>query len=402
MGDAALIEASVRVLAELWPDAQLRASTRYRDNDAWLRELGADPAEPAVAFPAPGEGSGVRRAATFAASAAYRVGRSRLRPGEPRGKSENWPSVALSAAGGYLYSPRARTLSYSHYLAQIEVMSRRAPTVVLQQSIGPFTRARDATRLARALAAVEHVLVREPLSLRTAVDEVGLPPSKVTHVPDMVFALAQPMSRTQREGAPRAAMTVLDWRWAGGDGDEYERYLGRMAAAGQALIDGGWELDLCVQVELPGLEGHDDAPETQALHRRLRTPERARVVSSARSATEAFSLYRSYDAMIGSRLHSSLMSLCGGVPAVAVGYQPKAQGIYESIGLGDWVLDARELDQARLVELVSGFGRDPGPARQRVAEAVRAAREAVYGGIAEHLAPWLGPPAERQVWSSSS
>ena len=47
---------------------------------------------------------------------------------------------------------------------------------------------------------------------------------------------------------------------------------------------------------------------------------------------------------IGSRLHSTIAALSQGIPTVGVAYSKKFKGLFDSVGAGDWIVDAREMD----------------------------------------------------------
>src|SRR4051812_33639978 len=326
VGDAALVEATGTVLRDLWPGLELEAATRYRDDDEWLRSLGMTPKAPAVPFPPPGDGSDPSRAIRFGVGLLRaRLERARLAPAEGE--------IVLSAAGGYLFSRGRRNLTLRHVLAEIETAAARSPTVLLPQSIGPVADERDRRRFARALQNVVKVLVRERLSRELVVERLGVPEAKVAVIPDLAFAYgpatAVPRQATQ---APRAAFTVLDWRWAGGG--DYERYLSALAQVIQALLDDGMEVDLIVHVDLAGHAGQDDRGATERVRERLAAPDRVALRSAGNRPADAVETYGGYDVVFGSRLHSCLLALCAGVPAIALGYQPKAAGIYADLGLG--------------------------------------------------------------------
>lgn len=55
------------------------------------------------------------------------------------------------------------------------------------------------------------------------------------------------------------------------------------------------------------------------------------------------------DFFIGSRMHSCIAALSQGIPCVAVAYSMKFAGVFESVGMGDWVLDARDMDSAAII-----------------------------------------------------
>lgn len=58
---------------------------------------------------------------------------------------------------------------------------------------------------------------------------------------------------------------------------------------------------------------------------------------------------------IGSRMHSCIAALSQGVPCVGVAYSMKFSGVFDSVGMRDWVVDGRTVDTeaalARILEL---------------------------------------------------
>lgn len=50
------------------------------------------------------------------------------------------------------------------------------------------------------------------------------------------------------------------------------------------------------------------------------------------------------DFFVGTRMHACIAALSQGIPTVGVAYSRKFIGVFDSVGLGDWVVDAREVD----------------------------------------------------------
>ena len=342
LGDAAITWAAARLIEDQWPQARLTAASRYPADREWLGSIGVERVEPAISFPAPGQAPAPVRALIFGASAA----RHRFGGARPNGPE---PDLVLSGGGGYLFSRRQPELSFRHLLLEIESMADRSPTVLLPQTVGPLTRKADVKAVRRALDKVKHLFVRDRASLEVALDQLELSPGRVSFAPDLVFALAlESTSAPPSSGPPRIAMTVLDWRWAGGSTEVYSAYLDAMARVAQQLIDDGCRLDLCVQVDMRGKRGHDDMAVAEQVRALMRRPSAVEVVSAGTTPAEAIAHYGEYDLVIGSRLHSALMGLCAATPAVAIAYQPKARSIYDDMGLSDWVLESRGLESGHL------------------------------------------------------
>lgn len=58
------------------------------------------------------------------------------------------------------------------------------------------------------------------------------------------------------------------------------------------------------------------------------------------------------DFFIGARMHACIAALSQGIPAVGIAYSKKFYGVFESIGLADCVVDARELDEREALEKI--------------------------------------------------
>jgi colanic acid/amylovoran biosynthesis protein len=391
LGDAAITSGAAKLIRDHWPGVRLTAASRYVNDRDWLRSVGIERVGPAISFPAPGQAPTPIRALVFGASAARHRLRRSSRVDPPA------PDLALSGGGGYLFSRRQPELTFRHLLLEIETMAERCPTVLLPQTVGPLTRDKDVKSVRRALRDTRHLFVRDRTSLDVALDQLELDPEKVSFAPDLVFALAREgRAAPAATGDPRVAMTVLDWRWAGGTSEAYAAYLDAMAAVAQGLIDDGCRLDLCVQVDMRGKRGHDDMAVAEEVRSRLPHPERVEVISAGASAEQAIERYASYDLVIGSRLHSALMGLCGGTPSVAVAYQPKTDSIYHDLELGDWVLEARGLDPVALRGVATSILEDQQGSANRAMTATGRIKDQLYSCLSGPLESLLGPPVRRE------
>ena len=48
------------------------------------------------------------------------------------------------------------------------------------------------------------------------------------------------------------------------------------------------------------------------------------------------------DFFVGSRMHACIGALSQGIPCVGVAYSMKFRGVFESVGVADWVVDSRQ------------------------------------------------------------
>jgi polysaccharide pyruvyl transferase WcaK-like protein len=83
--------------------------------------------------------------------------------------------------------------------------------------------------------------------------------------------------------------------------------------------------------------------------------ERVRIVTKEYDAHELKGIIGQCDFFIGSRMHSCIAALSQGVPCVGVAYSMKFAGVFESVGMEEWVVDGREFSNseaiARVLEL---------------------------------------------------
>lgn len=82
---------------------------------------------------------------------------------------------------------------------------------------------------------------------------------------------------------------------------------------------------------------------------------RLRIVSGEYNQHEIKGIIGMFDFFIGSRMHACIAALSQGVPCVGIAYSRKFEGVFDSVGMGDWVVDAREASEeqavGRIIEL---------------------------------------------------
>lgn len=59
------------------------------------------------------------------------------------------------------------------------------------------------------------------------------------------------------------------------------------------------------------------------------------------------------DFFIGSRMHACIAALSQGIPCVGVAYSKKFKGVFESVGMQDWIIDGRDVDAPHAVDEVA-------------------------------------------------
>lgn len=77
--------------------------------------------------------------------------------------------------------------------------------------------------------------------------------------------------------------------------------------------------------------------------------ERVHLVTGAYDQSETKAIIGLCDFFVGSRMHACIAALSQGIPTVGIAYSRKFRGVFNSIGLGNMVLDARELNSEELL-----------------------------------------------------
>ena len=77
---------------------------------------------------------------------------------------------------------------------------------------------------------------------------------------------------------------------------------------------------------------------------------RIHILRSVHDQHEAKHIIGQCDFFIGSRLHATIAGLSQAVPTVGIAYSRKFQGVFDTVGVGEMVLDAREISPEELLE----------------------------------------------------
>lgn len=129
---------------------------------------------------------------------------------------------------------------------------------------------------------------------------------------------------------------------------DYRRTVRELA---QRLLDGSTDrLVLVPHVRGNGPESDDRA--CRALADDLGDPRRVSILPSGLNASETKWCISQLDWFCGTRMHATIAALSSGVPAAALAYSIKTKGVFDSCGMADSVVDAREVGSDDAVELL--------------------------------------------------
>jgi len=121
---------------------------------------------------------------------------------------------------------------------------------------------------------------------------------------------------------------------------------------------------------------------------RLALPEplraRVRVLVGEYDCHEIKGVIGQCDFFVGSRMHACIAALSQGIPTVGIAYSRKFRGVFESVGMADWVVDGREVDAGLAIERVQELYRKRDAVRADLTQAAAQARQrlaVVFGNL---------------------
>jgi colanic acid/amylovoran biosynthesis protein len=236
------------------------------------------------------------------------------------------------------------------------------PLVLLPQSIGPLHDQfqRRAARWVVRGARLTCVRERRSLDLlrRLGCDQ------RAWRMPDMAFgapgaAPDQARAVLDRAGVfaiPaefRVGMTALNWSGQSFSFSRQQPYEDALLGCIDAITAQGGVVVLFAQCRGPSA-AEDDRNVSARLHARAAQPERVVVLDDELPPDQLQAAYGEMDYFIGTRMHSVILALNAGVPALAVGYLHKTSGVLADLGMEGMCYD---IETITAEDLIGGFER---------------------------------------------
>lgn len=231
------------------------------------------------------------------------------------------------------------------------------PVVLIGHSMGPFE-----GRIMRRLSAclLQHaalVSLREPVS-RELVQRYGLPMAKLHEGGDTAW-LVRPVHAAsevlawfgrRHEQRPVVAITVRELapfdKRLNTTQLAYEKAFAKLA---DSLINDGY--DVLAVSTCTGIDSYhrDDRMNALQVKTHVAHPEHFEVVMDELNDVQLGQVLAQCDLLIGTRLHSAIIAMNFGTPAIAVNYEHKSEGIMRQLGLADMAATVPSLLDGTLI-----------------------------------------------------
>ena len=276
------------------------------------------------------------------------------------------------------------------FLMAWTVLLVKGDMVQFPQTYGPF-KSPIARWLARFLLMRSSlVIARDKQSQRLAQDLVGAS-REVLLSPDVAFslelvrpetiALDPPMPAPSRAGV--IGLNVNGLMYHGGYTRDnmfglklsYASFLPELVTA--LLREHPGELWLVPHTFAPAGDVESDVDASRMLREALPTElqTRVRIIAAEYDPHEIKGVIGGCDFFIGSRMHACIAALSQGVPCVGVAYSMKFAGVFDSVGMGAWVVDGRVVQNSEAITRVLELYRARNEVRGELGRRADEARE---------------------------
>ncbi len=275
------------------------------------------------------------------------------------------------------------------FLAVWTVLLMKRPLVQLPQTYGPFKNPM-ARRLARFLLRRSTVIMARDKASYQIARELAGPSPEIMLSPDAAFSLESLRPQSPQLDPPldgpmadgMIGINVNGLMYHGGYTRDnmfglkldYPGFLRKLLAA--LLEEQKQDVLLVPHTYAPAGDVESDPAASRQLRDSLppHLRKRVRIVAAEYDAHEVKGMIGLCDFFIGSRMHSCIAALSQGIPCVGVAYSRKFHGVFESVGMESWVVDARMAGEQEALERVICLYRDRDPARKSLQLAAADAR----------------------------
>lgn len=291
---------------------------------------------------------------------------------------------AIIQVGGSFFVDLYGVSQFEHALCSF--MAKK-PVYMVGHSVGPFQDPQFNQLASYAFGNAKSLILRESVSLdlmkQSSIDtskvEMGVDtawlvdhhnetfvPSYAVHHWFETIRSRKTVAITLRELAP------FDKRL----GTTQQAYEQAFAAVVNRVIEQGYQvlaLSTCTGIDS---YNKDDRMVALNLRQYINQPDRYHVVMDELNDLEMGKLLAECELTVGTRLHSAIISMNFGTPAIAINYEHKSAGIMQQLGMPEMAIDIRQLLDGSLQGVVADVLGQLPAINERLAQAVKAEREA--------------------------
>lgn len=290
-------------------------------------------------------------------------------------------NLAVSTPGGFLYSSGSGLVLAITIYTMALVWLAGKPLYIFPQSFGPLAHWWEGWLLCWILRKARVVMVREPVSMEL-LEKYHLRHLHVHLLPDIAFAfsgVSPPVAENwlhehgidPTSERPLLGLTVINWSAQNSNFSRQSEYETACAGAIRHFVSHiGGRAILFPQVTGPAVDSDDRIPAERINAKLTDIADSILLIEEQLPPGLIKALYGQMDVVIGTRMHSIIFALSEGVPVIAIGYMHKTQGVAAMLGLDQWVLDIRKINQEALVEMLTGLWKERKILKAQIASAL--------------------------------
>jgi colanic acid/amylovoran biosynthesis protein len=259
--------------------------------------------------------------------------------------------VVYMSGGGYLYdgpsaTPWRRFVLWDWWILAdaLLAIAWQRPVVLLPQSIGPCHNRPFAWLLRWTMSRVQSITVRDGPSAAL------LRGWGITHqiAPDLAWGLPNPAA-SGINNPPILGVSVIDW------GGQYPSFRGQRAYEDAVVEtikhfrDCGWRVQLYSQCR-DGNHAWDDRVVSYRIAQQI--GDGIELMPDYATPEALSTAYAALDCLVATRLHAAILRMRSGGACVVIGYLPKAAGLMSAMGLSDWHIPIADVNAERLMSAI--------------------------------------------------
>lgn len=382
LGDDGIMLATLTMLREVFPEADITAAAN--DPDSWQKYQGIEAISSLCSWVADCRMGHFRRklylmpiylGLLIIAALLFRFLHKKIFFGSPQQRqllsSYYNADLILSCGGGNFYAHHSKSPALVWALVTLAfAIGLGKRTIMLPQSIGPIEGKTQRFLTSLLLNQINQIMLRENRSVDFVRTKLRIQKECIL-LPDMAFGLpilSTPPHSKAKEGL-QIGVTVIDRTAQNSLFEQQEAYEQAIETLLINLINElGAHINIFVQCYGPSPD-QDDRIVAHRLYKRMQQYKNEITLrDSFHGVLEIREAYHSMDCLIGTRMHTAIFALGGGVPIVLIAYQPKAQGVMEFFGLKDYCCDIDGVTCNQLYQLVCDALKNRDEISQRIAE----------------------------------
>lgn len=240
--------------------------------------------------------------------------------------------IIIVSAGGYFHDFYKTKKRIESILFIKDVLNK--DYYFFAQSIGPFWKNRDYSKLLQALTGAKKIILREKLSEKH-LESIGYHNQNTVVTNDVAFYLnsSYALPVNNKRSLKKIVVNFREWR----NSSDQELDINKAVLFCTFLLEKGYEITFLSTCQ--GVDGYvDDSKIADIIIEKIPNSliNKCKVLSKKFDLEDFIRVLSTHDAYIGMRLHGAILSLLAGIPAINIAYEDKTFGIFRSLEIDDY------------------------------------------------------------------